>query len=67
MLSYVEGRAVRPLVENQTLLILCATTVVVMMGHGIIGPVLVSIALLFAVFARETLRRPAVPRPQEIV
>jgi hypothetical protein len=28
--------------------------------------VLVSIALLFALFARETLRRPAVPQPQEV-
>ncbi len=29
--------------------------------------VLVSFALLFALFARETLRRPAVPQPQEVV
>ncbi len=27
--------------------------------------VLVSVAVLFAIFARETLRRPVVPRPQE--
>jgi len=33
MLSYVERRVVRLLVENQTLLILCVTTVVVMMGR----------------------------------
>ncbi|MEX0800180.1 MAG: MFS transporter [Dehalococcoidia bacterium] len=40
MLGYVRGRVVRPLLENQTLLILCATTMVVMMGQGIISPVL---------------------------
>lgn len=40
MLGYVHGRVVRPLLENQTLLILCATTMVVMMGQGIISPVL---------------------------
>jgi DHA1 family multidrug resistance protein-like MFS transporter len=40
MLQYVHGRVIRPLLENQTLLILCATTMVVMMGQGIISPVL---------------------------
>jgi DHA1 family multidrug resistance protein-like MFS transporter len=49
MLTYVEGRVVRPLIENQTLLILCVTTVVVMMGHGIISPVLPLYAQSFGV------------------
>lgn len=49
MLAYLEGRIVRPLIENQTLLILCATTVVVMMGHGIISPVLPLYAQEFGV------------------
>ena len=49
MLSYVEARVVRPLIENQTLLILCVTTVVVMMGHGIISPVLPLYAQSFGV------------------
>jgi DHA1 family multidrug resistance protein-like MFS transporter len=49
MLSYFEGRVVRPLIENQTLLILCATTIVVMMGHGIISPVLPLYAQSFGV------------------
>lgn len=40
MLSYIEARVVRPLMENRTLLILCVTTMVVMMGFGIISPVL---------------------------
>jgi DHA1 family multidrug resistance protein-like MFS transporter len=49
MLSYVEARVVRPLIENQTLLILCTTTIVVMMGHGIISPVLPLYAQSFGV------------------
>lgn len=49
MLSYVEARVVRPLIENQTLLILCVTTIVVMMGHGIISPVLPLYAQSFGV------------------
>lgn len=49
MLAYLEGRVVRPLLENQTLLILCATTVVVMMGQGIISPVLPLYAQSFGV------------------
>jgi DHA1 family multidrug resistance protein-like MFS transporter len=40
MLSYVKARIVRPLIDNQTLLILCVTTLLVMMNHGIISPVL---------------------------
>jgi len=40
MVGYVEARGVRPLIENQYLLILCAATILVMMGHGIISPVL---------------------------
>ncbi len=40
MLTYIEARVVRPLIENQTLLILCVTTILVMMNHGIISPVL---------------------------
>ena len=49
MLRYVEARVVRPLIENQTLLILCVTTVVVMMGFGIISPVLPLYAQSFGV------------------
>ncbi len=49
MLSYVEARVVRPLIENQTLLILCTTTIAVMMGHGIISPVLPLYAQSFGV------------------
>ena len=67
MLSYVEARVVRPLIENQTLLILCVTTIVVMMGHGIISPVLplyaqsfgvgtAMIGLTITVFGAATLR-----------
>lgn len=51
LLGYVQGRVVRPLLENQTLLILCATTVVVMMGQGIISPVLPLYARSFGVGA----------------
>ena len=49
MFAYLEARVVRPLAENQTLLILCATTVVVMMGQGIISPVLPLYAQSFGV------------------
>ncbi|MBI1886521.1 MAG: MFS transporter [Chloroflexi bacterium] len=49
MLGYIESRIVRPLRENQTLLILCATTLVVMMGQGIISPVLPLYAQSFGV------------------
>lgn len=49
MLSYVQTRVVRPLAENQTLLILCVTTAFVMMGHGIISPVLPLYAQEFGV------------------
>ncbi len=49
MLGYLEARVVRPLAENQTLLILCATTLVVMMGQGIISPVLPLYAQSFGV------------------
>ena len=49
MLGYLEARVVRPLIENQTLLILCATTMVVMMGQGIISPVLPLYAQSFGV------------------
>jgi DHA1 family multidrug resistance protein-like MFS transporter len=49
MLSYVQARVVRPLIENQTLLILCVTTVLVMMNHGIISPVLPLYAQSFGV------------------
>lgn len=51
MTSYVHGRVLRPLIENETLLVLCATTVVVMMGHGIISPVLPLFAKSFGVGA----------------
>jgi MFS family permease len=49
MLSYVEARVVRPLIDNQTLLILCVTTILVMMNHGIISPVLPLYAQSFGV------------------
>jgi MFS family permease len=49
MIGYVEARVVRPLAENQTLLILCLTTAVVMMGQGIISPVLPLYAQSFGV------------------
>lgn len=49
MLGYVQARVIRPLAENQTLLILCVTTMVVMMGFGIISPVLPLYAQSFGV------------------
>ena len=49
MLRYVDARVIRPLIENQTLLILCITTMVVMMGFGIISPVLPLYAQSFGV------------------
>ena len=49
MLSYVQARVMRPLIENHTLLTLCTTTIVVMMGHGIISPVLPLYAQSFGV------------------
>ncbi len=49
MLAYVQGRVVAPLRENQILLMLCMTTVVVMLGHGIISPVLPLFAESFGV------------------
>lgn len=49
MFGYVQARVVRPLAENQTLLILCVTTVVVMMGFGITSPVLPLYAQSFGV------------------
>lgn len=49
MLGYVQARVVRPLIENQTLLILCVTTILVMMNHGIISPVLPLYAQSFGV------------------
>src|SRR3989337_972324 len=49
MFAYLEARVVRPLAENQTLLILCVTTVVVMMGWGIMSPVLPLYAQSFGV------------------
>jgi MFS family permease len=49
MLAYVEARVVRPLIENQTLLILCVTTAVLMMGQGVISPVLPLYAQEFGV------------------
>jgi hypothetical protein len=39
MLSYMETGVVRPPIENQPLLILCGTIMVVMIGQRIIGPV----------------------------
>ena len=49
LLSYVDGRVIQPLRGNQRLLILCATTVIVMMGQGIISPVLPLYAKSFGV------------------
>ena len=49
MLAYLEARVIRPLIENQILLVLCITTMVVMMGFGIISPVLPLYAQSFGV------------------
>jgi MFS family permease len=49
MVAYVQARVLRPLVESQTLLVLCVTTVVVMMGQGIIAPLLPLYAKSFGV------------------
>lgn len=49
MLAYVQGRVIAPLRENQILLTLCMSTVVVMLGHGIISPVLPLFAESFGV------------------
>ena len=49
MLSYLQARVIRPLAENQILLVVCITTMVVMMGFGIISPVLPLYAQSFGV------------------
>lgn len=49
LFGYLQGRVVRPLAENHTLLILCSTTVVVMLGQGVISPVLPLYAQSFGV------------------
>ena len=49
MFGYVDARVIRPLAENQVLLMLCTTTMVVMMGFGIISPVLPLYAQSFGV------------------
>ena len=49
MLAYLEARVVRPLIENQILLVVCITTMVVMLGFGIISPVLPLYAQSFGV------------------
>ncbi|MGQ9572447.1 MAG: MFS transporter [Dehalococcoidia bacterium] len=49
MLGYLQGRVVAPLRENYTLLIICATTMVVILGQGIISPVLPLFAKSFGV------------------
>ena len=51
LLTYIQGRVVRPLRENQTLLFLCLATVTVMMGQGVISPVLPRFARSFDVNA----------------
>lgn len=51
MSSYISGRILRPLADNEILLVLCSTTAVVMMGHGIISPVLPLFAKTFGVGA----------------
>jgi DHA1 family multidrug resistance protein-like MFS transporter len=49
MFQYVDARVVRPLAENQVLLMVCITTMVVMMGFGIISPILPLYAQSFGV------------------
>ena len=49
MLAYVQGRVIVPLRENHILLMLCMTTVVIMLGQGIISPVLPLFAESFGV------------------
>lgn len=51
MSSYITGRVLRPLADNEILLVLCSTTTIVMMGHGIISPVLPLFAKTFGVGA----------------
>lgn len=51
MSSYITGRVLRPLADNEILLVLCTTTAVVMMGHGIISPILPLFAKTFGVGA----------------
>ncbi|MFQ5471976.1 MAG: MFS transporter [Dehalococcoidia bacterium] len=51
MTSYISGRILRPLADNEILLVLCSTTAVVMMGHGIISPILPLFAKTFGVGA----------------
>ena len=51
MTSYLSRRILRPLADNEILLVLCSTTAVVMMGHGIISPVLPLFAKTFGVGA----------------
>ncbi|MCH8815949.1 MAG: MFS transporter [Chloroflexi bacterium] len=47
----MSGRILRPLADNEILLVLCSTTAVVMMGHGIISPILPLFAQTFGVGA----------------
>lgn len=49
MIGYVDARVIRPLAENQMLLAVCITTMVVMMAFGIISPVLPLYAQSFGV------------------
>lgn len=51
MTSYLSGRVLRPLADNEILLVVCTTTAIVMMGHGIISPVLPLFAKTFGVGA----------------
>ena len=51
MTSYISSRILRPLADNEILLVLCSTTAVVMMGHGIISPILPLFAQTFGVGA----------------
>jgi MFS family permease len=51
MTAYLSGRVLRPLADNEVLLVLCITTAIVMMGHGIISPVLPLFAKSFGVGA----------------
>ena len=51
MTSYLSGRVLQPLIDNEILLVVCTITAIVMMGHGIISPILPLFAKTFGVGA----------------
>lgn len=51
MTAYLTGRVLRPLADNEILLVVCTITAIVMMGHGIISPILPLFAKTFGVGA----------------